>query len=133
MQKSICLLAVLSLTSFSCRHARYDARAEAEEREEQEREEREEARQEAQRQAEEEAAAAQVEVDARPHFKRARPPHFAGHAEEGLAYCNSSIDCGSGQFCKDRGDGLKLCMGNNARGDYCESSIDCNPGMFCKE
>jgi hypothetical protein len=51
--------------------------------------------------------------------------------EDDLPFCQSGLDCGSGQFCKNRGDGIKLCMGDGANGDYCSSSIDCDDG-FCK-
>ena len=47
--------------------------------------------------------------------------------------CNSSIDCKGAGFCKDRGDGVKLCMNKGARDDYYTSSINCGPGLFCKE
>lgn len=47
--------------------------------------------------------------------------------------CKTSIDCGAGSFCKDRGDGRKVCMGNGARGDACKSTIDCGGGLFCKD
>jgi hypothetical protein len=26
------------------------------------------------------------------------------------AFCDSTIDCGGGLWCKDRGDGVKACM-----------------------
>jgi hypothetical protein len=48
-------------------------------------------------------------------------------------FCNSSIDCGGGAFCKDRGDGIRICMGDGARDDFCHSSIDCAGGMLCKD
>lgn len=49
-------------------------------------------------------------------------------------FCQSSIDCpGAGAFCKDRGDGLKVCMNDGARGDFCSSSVDCGGGLFCKD
>jgi hypothetical protein len=46
--------------------------------------------------------------------------------------CNSTIDCPSGGFCKDRGDGIKMCMNHNGRGEFCSSTIDCGSGLFCK-
>lgn len=52
--------------------------------------------------------------------------------EDDLPFCQSGIDCGSGEFCRDRGDGIKLCMGNGVNGDYCSSGIDCDHGLFCK-
>jgi hypothetical protein len=64
--------------------------------------------------------------------KRARRSATRGGASN-QAYCSSSLDCGSGEFCKDRGDGMKMCMGDNAPGEYCSSSIDCGSGSFCKD
>jgi hypothetical protein len=49
----------------------------------------------------------------------------------GQITCDSSLDCEFSQFCKDRGDGVKLCMGDGAPGAYCVSSLDCTTG-FCK-
>jgi len=51
----------------------------------------------------------------------------------GQDYCNSSIDCGSGEFCKADGSGVRVCMGKGGKGDACSSSIDCGFGMFCKD
>lgn len=48
------------------------------------------------------------------------------------AYCSNSLDCGSGEFCKDRGDGMNVCMGKGAQGHYCNSGIDC-ASMSCKD
>ncbi|MGE0546389.1 MAG: hypothetical protein AB7O24_18400 [Kofleriaceae bacterium] len=48
------------------------------------------------------------------------------------AICSSGLDCGSGEFCHDRGDNVKVCMGDGVRGDFCRSGIDCGSGMFCK-
>jgi hypothetical protein len=47
--------------------------------------------------------------------------------------CHSSIDCAAGAFCKDRGDGYKICMNDGRRGELCSSSIDCEHGRFCKD
>jgi hypothetical protein len=47
--------------------------------------------------------------------------------------CRSSLDCGSGQFCKEDADGLRVCMGKGGRGAACSSSIDCDFGLFCKD
>jgi hypothetical protein len=47
--------------------------------------------------------------------------------------CSSSLECGSGGWCKDRGDGLKVCMNNGGHGASCSSSIDCAGGGFCKD
>lgn len=55
------------------------------------------------------------------------------HRRSDQALCRSSIDCGRGKFCRDRGDGVKTCMGDNARGEHCRSSIHCSRDMFCKD
>ena len=46
--------------------------------------------------------------------------------------CLSSLDCGSGEWCKDRGDGRSVCMGNGGGGDSCSSNLDCGRG-WCKD
>jgi hypothetical protein len=51
----------------------------------------------------------------------------------GNYYCHSSIDCGPGGWCKDRGDGVNVCMSHGSRGEFCQSSIDCGGGLFCKD
>lgn len=45
--------------------------------------------------------------------------------------CRSSLDCASGQWCKDRGDGANVCMGGGGQGSPCTSSLDCE-GMWCR-
>jgi hypothetical protein len=60
-------------------------------------------------------------------------PYYGGGGAVGGNYCNSSIDCQGGGFCKDRGDGVKVCMNNGVRNQYCHSSIDCGGGLFCKD
>lgn len=45
--------------------------------------------------------------------------------------CRSSLDCGSGDWCKDRGDGVNVCMGHGGQGAPCSSSLDCE-GMWCR-
>jgi len=47
--------------------------------------------------------------------------------------CKSSLDCGSGEFCKENSDGIRVCMGRGGRGAACSSSIDCDSGLFCKD
>lgn len=63
---------------------------------------------------------------------RATPSSTPAH-EPRLAYCKSSIDCDGSRFCKDRGDGIKLCMGDGGAGAYCKSAIDCEGSRFCKD
>lgn len=60
------------------------------------------------------------------------PPSPWPRNEPGLPYCQNSFTCGSSQFCKDRGDGVKLCMGDSPPSAYCVSSIDCADG-FCRD
>jgi len=75
-------------------------------------------------------------LPARPyHGGGGRPPAQAAPAPPGTTgqwACDSTIDCSGHGFCKDRGDGVKLCMHEGARGDYCTSTIDCGGGLFCK-
>jgi hypothetical protein len=49
------------------------------------------------------------------------------------ANCRSSMDCGSGEFCKDRGDGVRVCMGHGIRGEPCKAAIDCDSMLMCKD
>lgn len=58
-----------------------------------------------------------------------------GVYEDGLPYCQSNLDCdGVGNWCKDRGDGIQLCMSSDGHpGDYCTSGLDCGRGLFCKD
>jgi hypothetical protein len=46
--------------------------------------------------------------------------------------CSWSTDCDFGKVCRDRGDGIKSCLGNGTAGDYCGLSADCNLGMKCQ-
>ncbi len=50
-----------------------------------------------------------------------------------LPYCQNTNDCGAGDYCYDRGDGLKLCMGSNGvKGDFCQNGNHCGTGLWCK-
>lgn len=51
----------------------------------------------------------------------------------GQPTCRSSLDCPSGSFCRDRGDGLRYCMGKGGRGAFCQSSLDCISGYMCRD
>jgi hypothetical protein len=44
--------------------------------------------------------------------------------------CKSLVDCPSGKFCRDRGDGIHLCLGHEPRGGFCENSTDCNRNVL---
>ncbi len=46
--------------------------------------------------------------------------------------CASSGQCQGGQQCKDRGDGVKACMGNGRNGAFCANSKDCVFPGTCK-
>ncbi|MBL8785001.1 MAG: hypothetical protein JNJ59_08890 [Deltaproteobacteria bacterium] len=59
-------------------------------------------------------------------------PARAAAPDLGQPTCRSTLDCKGSGFCKDRGDGLMLCMNKGGRGDYCTSGIDCAGGAFCK-
>lgn len=47
--------------------------------------------------------------------------------------CTSGIVCGPGLFCRSRGDGVQLCMGNGVNGSWCAVGTDCGPGLFCRD
>jgi hypothetical protein len=52
--------------------------------------------------------------------------------EDGVFYCDQrSVSCPSSDFCRQRGDGVWVCMGNNPPGGYCVDSTDCANG-FCE-
>lgn len=50
----------------------------------------------------------------------------------GQRQCRYGTDCGPGELCRDRGDGVQLCMGNGGAGAYCSFGTDCAPGLFCR-
>lgn len=54
-------------------------------------------------------------------------------ATQGYLYCNSGTDCGQGTFCRDRGDGVSMCMGNGVTGAPCRQGTDCSSGLFCRD
>lgn len=60
----------------------------------------------------------------------ARKPRAASSGG-GLAYCQSTGECLSGETCKDRGDGIRLCMGKGQRNDFCAAPADCTSGLSC--
>ena len=73
-----------------------------------------------------------------PQPPASRPPQrtFPGAAAPAPAAafsCRSGLDCGPGQFCKERSDGVRVCMGNGGPGAACQSGIDCQGGLFCRE
>lgn len=49
----------------------------------------------------------------------------------GGATCRSSLDCGSGGWCKSW-RGTQVCMNHGGQGAPCSSSIDCGSGLFCR-
>jgi Dickkopf N-terminal cysteine-rich region len=48
-------------------------------------------------------------------------------------YCQWHSDCGQGSWCRDRGDGVNVCMGHGARNASCAYGSDCGPGLFCRD
>jgi hypothetical protein len=48
-------------------------------------------------------------------------------------YCRSSGECSLGQTCRNRGDGITMCLGNGARNYYCVTSMDCSSGLLCRD
>jgi hypothetical protein len=58
--------------------------------------------------------------------------HATPSRRAGSAGCSSHLDCGSGGWCKDRGDGVNVCMDRGGQDGFCDSSIDCGRG-FCKD
>lgn len=74
-----------------------------------------------------------------PHpapFHAPPPTHESPRAGAGSSTdqmpCNNSLDCKPG-FCRDRGDGVHLCMNKGQRGDFCTNGTECGFGLFCKE
>lgn len=46
--------------------------------------------------------------------------------------CGSGLDCAGTLTCRDRGDGVKVCMGNGAQGAYCAYGTDCAGALSCR-
>ncbi len=46
--------------------------------------------------------------------------------------CKSGLDCEFGASCRDRGDGIKLCMHEGQNGDFCGNGLDCSFGLSCR-
>lgn len=66
-----------------------------------------------------------------PYDDTAPPRRSAGSSTDQMP-CKYSYDCKPG-FCKDRGDGVRLCMNKGERGDYCTNGTECGFGLFCKD
>lgn len=47
--------------------------------------------------------------------------------------CKWNTDCGSGGWCRDRGDGVSVCMNQEPRGSFCKWATDCASGLFCRD
>lgn len=60
-----------------------------------------------------------------------RPTRTSGSSTDQMP-CKYSYDCKPG-FCKDRGDGVRICMNKGGRGDYCTNGTECGSGLFCKD
>ncbi|MBK7857400.1 MAG: hypothetical protein IPJ65_02005 [Archangiaceae bacterium] len=75
-----------------------------------------------------------ITINVTPAAVAAASPRRLGRARAvESSSCTSSLDCGPGGWCKDRGDGVNVCMNHGSHGDYCQSSIDCGAGGFCKD
>jgi|GEM_PF-2411669 len=67
------------------------------------------------------------------------PPHhphrrgYRGLRDTGQPYCRYGTDCRGAGFCRDRGDGVRVCMDHGRRGDYCRFGTDCRGSLFCKD
>ena len=73
-------------------------------------------------------SAAPARSQARPQFARAKGASAV--AVEGR--CTGDQDCNAGR-CRDRGDGITICMHKGQSGDGCRFSSDCDSGLFCKD
>lgn len=60
-----------------------------------------------------------------------QPTHAPAPAPAGGQGCRSSLDCGSGGWCRDW-RGTKVCMNKGGPGAPCSSSLDCGSGLFCR-
>ncbi len=70
------------------------------------------------------------------HHEEAPPPRHdpPGPARTATVAgsCGASGDCHGGQQCKDRGDGVKVCVGKGKNGAFCANSKDCVFPGACK-
>lgn len=80
--------------------------------------------------AQRQAAAAQQETAAALRLQAAQRS-TTNVVIVGGSTCRSSLDCGSGEFCKDWSGG-RVCMGNGGVGAPCSSGIDCAGSLFCR-
>ncbi len=46
--------------------------------------------------------------------------------------CHDQRDCAEG-WCRDRGDGVSVCMHKGVAGDACHSTNDCTHSLWCKD
>jgi len=54
------------------------------------------------------------------------------YPQGGQSFCRNNLECRSGEHCRNRGDGVTVCMGRGQRGFYCISSPDCSYGLSCR-
>jgi hypothetical protein len=59
-------------------------------------------------------------------------PAAAPAAPAAQAPCSRQSDCSAG-WCRDRGDGRKVCMHDGGAGAYCSNTGDCGSGLWCKD
>lgn len=64
--------------------------------------------------------------------QRPQMAQVGGYPSGTQTYCRSNSDCRAGQYCRNRGDGVTVCMGQGTSGFYCVSSGDCGGGMYCR-
>lgn len=60
------------------------------------------------------------------------PPGQGAHSIPVQASCTVNADCPINTFCKNRGDGQSMCLGDGVPGQYCTSSEDCQHGLTCR-
>ncbi len=70
-----------------------------------------------------------VHVQAPPPAPAAAPSATPPSTQAG---CRQHADCAANTFCKDRGDGALVCMGQGPQGAYCQSAGDCAAGLTCR-
>lgn len=59
-------------------------------------------------------------------------PQSAPAAAPAQTGCRQHGDCAPNTFCKDRGDGALVCMGQGLQGAYCQTAADCAAGLVCR-
>lgn len=55
-----------------------------------------------------------------------------GTGRQQNSLCEFSSDCVGSLFCKDRGDGVSVCVGSGHQNDFCATTGDCVGSLSCK-